>query len=175
MTVRIAVPADAAPLAALAEQTFRDAFGPQNHPADLDTYCALSFGAVTQRRELLDPGLVTWLSETAGELTGYAQLRLDAPHDRVAAPRCAELRRLYVASAFHGAGVAQALMDTALSAAERVAADWLWLGVWEHNPRAIAFYRKYGFREVGEQRFQIGSDLQRDLVMGRSLRELAAT
>ena len=60
-------------------------------------------------------------------------------------------------------------MNEVLRLARERAADHLWLGVWEHNPRAIAFYRKYGFREVGEHVFQLGRDPQRDLILVRSV------
>ncbi|MEL6322107.1 MAG: N-acetyltransferase, partial [Cyanobacteria bacterium J06626_14] len=66
---------------------------------------------------------------------------------------------------WHGRGVAHKLMAKILSTASDAGADHIWLGVWEHNPRAIAFYGKYGFRVVGEHTFQFGSDPQRDLVM----------
>ena len=69
----------------------------------------------------------------------------------------------------HGKGVAQRLMNECLTSARDMGARYIWLGVWERNPRAIAFYRKAGFQEIGEQYFQLGSDRQRDIVMGRPL------
>jgi ribosomal protein S18 acetylase RimI-like enzyme len=81
-----------------------------------------------------------------------------------------ELKRLYVARACHGQGVAQALMDAALDAARARGAQTMWLGVWERNPRAVAFYRKYGFTRVGEHTFMLGTDAQTDWVLARPLR-----
>ena len=78
-----------------------------------------------------------------------------------------ELKRLYVARAWHGQGVAQALMEAALDAARARGAATLWLGVWERNPRAAAFYRKYGFERVGEHTFMLGADAQTDWLLVR--------
>jgi ribosomal protein S18 acetylase RimI-like enzyme len=74
-----------------------------------------------------------------------------------------------VASEWHGRGIAHQLMAAALELMQARRCDAAWLGVWEHNPRAIAFYHKFGFAEVGELPFSLGNDSQRDLVMARPL------
>ncbi len=56
-------------------------------------------------------------------------------------------------------------MERALADAARAGCDRLWLGVWEHNPKAMAFYKKFGFEVVGTQAFMLGNERQRDLVM----------
>jgi ribosomal protein S18 acetylase RimI-like enzyme len=60
-------------------------------------------------------------------------------------------------------------MQHVLALASDSGSDVLWLGVWEHNAKAIAFYRKFGFEAVGEHVFAVGSDMQRDLIMARSM------
>ena len=85
----------------------------------------------------------------------------------VQGPAPLELKRLYVARAWHGQGVAQALMDAVLDAARASGARTLWLGVWERNPRAAAFYAKYGFTRVGEHTFVLGADAQTDWLLAR--------
>ena len=87
----------------------------------------------------------------------------------VRGPAPLELKRLYVVRAWHGRGVAHALMEAAIAAARARGAQTLWLGVWEHNPRAFAFYSKYGFTRVGEHVFQLGSDSQTDWVLERAI------
>ena len=169
--IRRAKPADSAALAALAERTFRDAFAAQNTAEDMTRHCAASFSAEIQAREIRDPSLATLLSDEEGQLVGYAQLSWGVAPPQVAGARPAEIRRLYVDRRWHGRGVAQALMTEVFSLARRAASDRVWLGVWEHNPRAIAFYRKCGFEQVGEHRFRLGTDLQRDVVMVAPLKE----
>lgn len=171
LSVRMATEDDAADVAALAERTFRATFADANDADDLDAHCASNYGTALQRSEILDPGLRTLLVVAGTAIAGYAQVRLHAPKDCVAARSPAELLRIYVDAEWHGRGAAQALLNASLDAAREAGCDRIWLGVWEHNPRAIAFYRKQGFETVGEHTFLLGEDPQRDVVMARPLRE----
>ncbi len=170
--LRNAAPADAEALAAFAERCFRDTFAPDNRPEDMDAYCATAFGDARQREEIADASLITVLAhDAAGTLAGYLQLGAEATLAEVVASSPWELRRLYVDPDLKGAGLGLVLMREALIRSRAAGADVLWLGVWERNARAIRFYEKYGFREVGEHIFHVGSDPQRDLLMARTLRE----
>lgn len=178
--LRDASPADAAAVADFAERCFRDTFARDNRPEDMDAYCAGAFGEARQRAEIEDPSLVTVLADdasgapnTAGgtALAGYLQLGAEAALPEIEAANPWELRRLYVDPGLKGAGLGAVLMDEALARSRAAGADVLWLGVWERNARAIRFYEKHGFREVGEHVFHVGSDPQRDLLMARALRE----
>lgn len=168
--IRLAVPEDAAALAALAERTFRDTFAADNTPEDMTAHIAQSYSPVHQARELGDPAVTTLVStDSTGALTAYAQLRDCTAPACVTGPAPLELGRFFVAADHHGKGVAQELMAAVLEAAVRRGAATLWLGVWEHNPRAQAFYRKFGFVDVGAHTFVLGSDPQIDRLMARSL------
>ncbi|HKU13259.1 MAG TPA: GNAT family N-acetyltransferase [Steroidobacteraceae bacterium] len=138
-----------------------------NTAADMDLHCRTSYGEALQADEIGNPQMVTLLSEAAGRLAGYAQLRWDGTPECVVAGSPGEIQRLYVAGEWHGKGVAQQLMSAAIAEMELRGSDVVWLGVWERNPRAIAFYRKFGFVEVGTQIFRLGRDPQRDIVMAR--------
>ena len=168
-TIRHATPRDARELAHLGERTFRDAFGPMNTPENMDHHTRERYGEAIQAREITDPGLTTLVCDVGGALIGFTQLRWEVAPPCVAANAPGEIQRLYVASEWHGQGVAQQLMEAALGLMQARRCDVAWLGVWEHNPRAIAFYHKYGFAEVGELPFSLGDDDQRDLVMARPL------
>lgn len=167
-TIRRAVATDAPALAALAERTFVEAFGARNRPEDLALHCAASYGEAIQRGEVLDDALATFVAEGAGGLRGFLQLAWGTPPPGIVGARPVEIRRFYVDAPWHGKGLAQALMATALDFAAAREADPLWLGVWEENPRGIAFYRECGFTVVGSHVFVVGSDPQRDLLMVRS-------
>jgi len=168
-TLRDALPADAAALARLAESTFRETFAADNSAEDMDAHCAASYGEAQQGHEISAAGLETVLAEEGGELVGYAQLRWGGAPACVAGRRPVEISRLYVDRRWHGRGVAPALMAELLARARRGGADRVWLGVWERNPRAISFYRRSGFGQVGDKVFRLGSDPQRDLVLARPL------
>jgi ribosomal protein S18 acetylase RimI-like enzyme len=169
VTIRAANEQDAAGLADLAERTFRDTFATDDNHADMALHCTKNFGASIQRQEILAPNHVILLAEVDNQLAAFAQVRLNSPKACIAAKQPAELQRLYVEKAWHGRGVAHTLMPQVLATALQTGTDTIWLGVWEHNPRAIAFYRKYGFQVVGEHVFQFGNDPQRDLVMAATL------
>jgi ribosomal protein S18 acetylase RimI-like enzyme len=156
---------DAESLARLAERTFRNTFVEASNPTDMDLHCAKNFSVEIQRREILNPNYVTILADLEGELVAFAQVRLLSPQQCVIAERPSELYRLYVSSEWHGRGIAHEVMSEVLTTAAHGGADCVWLGVWEQNPKAIAFYRKYGFKVVGDHVFQVGTDPQRDLVM----------
>jgi GNAT superfamily N-acetyltransferase len=165
LTIRHGVPADAAVLAAFAARSFADTFGAANDPARLAAFLDATYGVEQQSRELADADTATLLATLDGAIVAYAQVhRGDAPAC-VDADAAVELQRFYVDRAAHGSGVAQRLMDAVRAAAREFGARRLWLGVWEHNPRAIAFYLKCGYVEVGSKTFDVGGDRQTDRVM----------
>jgi ribosomal protein S18 acetylase RimI-like enzyme len=163
--IRSAKSSDAASLAAIAERTFRETFAIDNSRDNIDLHCARKFSAEIQGKEISDPQLTTLLGEVAGELVGFAQLRLAHAADCVQSDRPAELHRIYVLSEWHGRGVANELMRAVYAAAAKAGSDCIWLGVWERNFKAIAFYRKCGFAVVGDHPFVLGQDRQRDLIL----------
>ena len=165
MQVRPASPADAPWLAELAERTFRETYTAHNTPENMAAYVAGHFGADRQAAELRDPAMTTLVAEVAGRPAGYAQLLRSQPPSSVTGPAPVEILRFYVDRPWHGLGVAQTLMAAALAAARAGGARTAWLGVWERNERAIAFYRKSGFRDVGTHTFVLGGDHQRDYVL----------
>lgn len=160
--IRRAVPADAAALAELGERTFRQAFGAQNRADDMDAYCARTYGEALQRRELEDDGAVTLIVEEDGNPIAFAYLRREkSQYGDI------YLSRFYIDAAWHGRGIAQRLMRAVESEARNLGGRKLWLSVWEHNPRAIAFYAKCRFTTEGTQPFLVGSDLQTDHILTR--------
>lgn len=171
-TIRLGAPADAAGLADLAARTFRETFSDGTSPDDMAAHLAESYGETQQGRELRDPALTTLLVEDGDQLVGYAQLR-EGP-----APACVsgevpiELWRFYVDRQRHGQGIAQRLMQRVDDEAHRIGSKTMWLGVWEHNHRAKAFYGKCGFVDVGAHEFMVGSDAQTDRIL---IRPVAAT
>jgi ribosomal protein S18 acetylase RimI-like enzyme len=165
--IRRARRGDAAQLSALAEETFRETFAAVNTPEDMDLHCRTSYSAAIQAEEIAAPNRVTLLCEHGGRLLGFAQVRWDRAPSCVVADAPGEIQRLYVISEFHAKGVAHDLMNACMDEMTGQRSDVVWLGVWERNPKAIAFYRKFGFHELGEQVFRVGSDAQRDIVMAR--------
>lgn len=169
MLIRRAKSSDAKSLATLAESTFRDTFSKNNTEEDMDLHCRTSYGEAIQLREINNPSLVTLVCENDGELVGFAQVRWEASPLCVEAKNPGEIQRLYVAKNWHGCGLAHDLMRACISELKEHGSDVVWLGVWERNPRAIAFYKKFGFVEVGDHVFPLGTDPQRDIIMVRNV------
>lgn len=169
--IRRATPADAEPLAALAERAFRDTFGPANSAEDVEAYVRDSFSLERLRVELSDDANVFLLGfvTEAERPTGYAKLRTGVPDPSVTGPDPIELQRLYVDRGAIGQGLGAALMRASIEAARAAGHQTLWLGVWEHNRRAISFYERWEFETVGEHIFRLGSDDQTDWIMVRSV------
>lgn len=170
LTIRRATPADASALAAFAEAAFVDTFAADNTPEDMAAYLSEAFGEEKQREELADRSRVVLLAERDGELAGYAMLNdltTPAGATSVALTNGIEIARLYSGRRWIGTGIGATLMQHCLDLAGSRGRDWIWLGVWERNARAIAFYSRWGFTDVGSQSFQLGADRQTDRIMAR--------
>ncbi len=183
LRLRIAAPDDAPALAAIGARLFTGTYarggdGPTaaSRPEDVAAYVDAYFAPERQRAELRDAALVTFVAERADTAiptwAGYAQLRLRPSAGAPTPSPCEgahprELSRLYVDPAWHGRGVAGALMDAVqmCARAEPGGADPLWLAVYQANARAVAFYRRRGFVVAGEATFTMGAELQRDWLM----------
>ena len=169
IVVRRATIADAELLAEVGSRTFSDTFAADNTAEDMANYLAKSFGVDKQAAELSDPTIVFLVVEIEGRMAGYAKLQLGAAPVCVNGQNPIELSRFYVLQDWIGRGVAQVLMDECFTAATEADCQTMWLGVWERNTRAQAFYHKVGFETVGTQSFQLGADLQTDFIMMQCL------
>jgi ribosomal protein S18 acetylase RimI-like enzyme len=167
--IRRAEPADAADLADFATRTFIDTYGAYNTADDLAAYLAEHFTVSRQAEAIANPDIITLVAEEEGTLAAYAQLRRQPPPEGIHDDAAIEIWRFYVDRSWQGRGLAQRLMTSTLDAARDLDAGngsrKVWLGVWERNPRAIAFYKKCGFRDVGPKSFLFGKELQNDRVL----------
>jgi len=76
-----------------------------------------------------------------------------------------EIERIYVLQSMHGKRVGHLLLQTAISEAVASSMEFLWLGVWEQNVKAIQFYKRHGFVAFGTHVFMLGNDAQTDILM----------
>jgi len=169
LRIRRATPADAATITALGIDTFTASFGAQNTPDNLAAHLRNAYGPGVQERELADPAYTYLLAEMDGRVAGYALVHAAHAPACVTGPSPIEVLRFYVVADFHGAGVAQSLMDACVTEARQRGGRTLWLGVWSLNPRAIRFYEKCGYQQVGTQTFMLGDDPQLDRVLARPI------
>ncbi len=174
-SIRRAGRTDAARLAELAARTFAETYAAYNDPDDMAAHLAAKYGEARQAEELADPAATYLLAELDGRLVGFAYVIADRSPRGIPMDAPVELVRFYVVSDWHGRGVAQHLMDACVAEARRRGGRTLWLAVWQENPRAIAFYRKAGFRLAGTTTFHLGSQVQDDDVMAMTLEPAGET
>ena len=160
---------DAALLAEIGARTFSETFAPDNSQEDMAAYLATAFSGSQQSRELADRETLFLIAESDGVAVGYAMLRSGNVLEDVTGENPIELVRLYVSQERLGSGVGAALMRACIAEAGRRGHRTLWLGVWEHNARAQAFYRKWNFTDIGTHVFQLGDDPQTDILMQRAI------
>lgn len=166
--IRYATPADNTLLAELGAETFADTFAADNTPENMSAYLAAAFSPEKQASELADAASRFLIIELDGSAVGYARLNFGQAPVAIVGRKPMEIARLYVRKEWIGRGVGAQLMKACLREAELSGCDVVWLDVWECNPRAIAFYRKWNFEQVGTQTFHLGDDPQNDWLMARS-------
>lgn len=169
LRIRRAAAEDAPLLAALAATTLRDAYSSSHTSEEVDTHIAANFTLPQVLAVIGDPAAATFLAFADAEPFGYATLRAGPVPACVFGPSPVELARIYLAKERLGKGAGSALLRACLDEARRRSHETLWLGVWEANARALAFYTKWGFRRVGTHAYVFGSTAYEDLVMARSV------
>ncbi len=165
LVIRRGQASDAAMLSDLAARTFRDAFGAQNTPENLARHLASHYSLALQSAELMDASMTTLIAEVGRAPAGFAQIVIRTPPPDLPGDGGLFLSRFYLEQAWIGRGIAQVLMARVVDEARMRGAEYLWLTVWEENPRAIAFYQRCGFVEAGRTIFVVGLDPQTDLLM----------
>jgi ribosomal protein S18 acetylase RimI-like enzyme len=166
----MAVAGDAERLAELARTTFQAAFAHRNTPENMTLYVDQAFSVENIAEELTDPASTFIWAEQTGIPAGYAKLRRGPAETCVTGPKPVELERIYANSDLIGAGVGKTLLHTSIKMAQSEGFQTLWLGVWEDNERAIEFYHRQGFVDVGEHEFMLGDARQTDLIMQLDMR-----
>jgi ribosomal protein S18 acetylase RimI-like enzyme len=169
LTFRRAAISDASTIAHIGAETFKAAFGPDNTPEDMEEYLASNFNQATIQSQIADKSSSFLMGCDGGKMIGYAFLKEGVPPGLVKGESPIELVRIYVIEKVIGSGYGSQLMRACLDEAKKMGHATLWLGVWEENERAIRFYKKWGFRKVGEKQFILGRDEQTDLIMERSV------
>lgn len=153
----------------IGRSTFKETFSTSNTETDMNSYLEEGFSDEKLSTELKDANAEFYFAVSNNEVLGYLKVNFGDSQTELKDHHALEVERIYVANAFHGKGVGQILLDKAIELAKEKIAEYVWLGVWEENPRAIQFYEKNGFIVFGEHLFKLGNDEQTDLLMKRML------
>ena len=167
--IRKATVADAELIAELSRTTFYDAFAKDNTKENMDEFMNHVFTKEALMQEVLNADGIFLLAFDESQAVGYARMREQNKEHIMEGENAIEIARIYSVQSAIGKGVGAALMRACIDVAIEKQKSIIWLGVWEKNPRAIAFYQKWGFEKFGEHIFPIGNDPQTDWLMKKAL------
>lgn len=152
-------------LQAIGKQTFSETFASFNSEEDMRRYLEKSFNDEQLKKELTEPFSEFYFAQHHNTVIGYLKVNFGGAQTETRDASAMEIERIYVLKAYHGQNVGQLLFEKASQLARSNRCDYIWLGVWENNFRAISFYKKLGFEEFDRHIFQLGNDAQTDIMM----------
>ena len=155
----------------IGRQTFFETFSAENTEEDINKYLKEGFSIEKLANELNDKNAEFYFAELDSKIIGYLKLNSGPSQTELKDDKALEIERIYVLKEFHGNKVGQLLYEKAIEIARQTNADYVWLGVWEKNPRAINFYKKNGFVEFDKHIFKLGNDEQTDIMMRLQLKD----
>ena len=154
----------------IGRQTFSETFSDGNTEENMTKYLDEGFSIEKLTTELNDKNAEFYFATIDENVIGYLKLNFGQSQTELQDDKGLEIERIYVLKDFHGKSVGQLLYDKAIQIARQKNADYIWLGVWEENPRAINFYKKNGFVEFDKHIFKLGNDEQTDILMKLKLK-----
>ncbi len=149
----------------IGRQTFQETFSESNSEENMKNYLEEGFSNEKLTAELNDQNSEFYFSILDNEVIGYLKINFGESQTELKDSKALEIERIYVSKEFHGKSIGQLLYDKAIQIAKLKNVDYVWLGVWEENPRAISFYKKNGFVEFDKHIFKLGNDEQTDIMM----------
>lgn len=160
---------DAETLLSFSKNTFYEFFAHLNTPANMEAYSSVAFTLPKIQAELNDPDSQFYFAMLDNQLAGYIKLNFAGAQTEFHDEKALEVERIYVSGEHHGKYIGKQLLDFAIDTAIKKQFAYIWLGVWEHNSKAIAFYERNGFQLFGSHNFLLGDDRQTDLLMRKEL------
>ncbi len=156
----------------IGRQTFLETFADSNTAEDLQKYLTYSFSAGKLTDELVNPDSQFYFATVSNRIVGYLKINFGQSQTELKDKHSLEIERIYVLKEFQGKKIGQLLYDQAFQIAQQKKSNFLWLGVWEKNTRAIDFYKKNGFVEFDKHVFKLGEDQQTDSMMKLVLNDM---
>ncbi|WP_338874559.1 GNAT family N-acetyltransferase [Spirosoma sp. SC4-14] len=153
----------------IGKETFFETFAQSNTEADMKTYLEINFSDEKVKSELSSPDSLFYIALNGESSIGYLKVNVGKGQTELQDEASLEIERIYVKSSYHGKKVGQLLYEKALEIAQRQKKTYIWLGVWEENPKAIRFYEKNGFVAFDKHVFKLGEDEQTDVMMKKVL------
>jgi ribosomal protein S18 acetylase RimI-like enzyme len=149
----------------ISKQTFQETFSESNSEENMKNYLEEELSIKKLTAELNNTNSLFYFATLNNEVIGYLKLNFGESQTELKDDKALEIERIYVSKDFYGKSVGQLLYNKAIQIAKQKKAHYVWLGVWEKNLRAIAFYKKNGFLTFDKHIFKLGNDEQTDLMM----------
>lgn len=149
----------------IGRETFAETFSSGNTEENMRKYLAEGFSFEKLTDEINNENSTFYFALTENKVIGYLKINFGKSQTELQDENALEIERIYVSKDYHGKKVGQVLYDKAIEIAKEKNVNYVWLGVWEENPRAISFYKKNGFVEFSRHKFRIGDDEQTDIMM----------
>jgi hypothetical protein len=165
ITIQKAEIADADILLSYSRQTFYEFFAHLNDPANMEAYSAEAFAPQNMLDQLNNPDSEFYFAMINDHIAGYIKINFNDAQTDVKDKNAMEVERIYVSGEHHGKKIGKQLLDFAVAIARNKNFSYIWLGVWEHNHKAVGFYEHNGFEVFGSHEFLLGEDMQTDLLM----------
>ena len=169
LSLRDCAPEDVDILRELSVKTYYDTFASMCAASDMAAYLSEAYDRDKLLRELCDAHEHFFFLYADGKLAGYLKLNEAPSQSDINDDASLEIERIYVSAAFQGKGLGKFLMEQAVHRAAELGKQYVWLGVWERNEKALRFYRNNGFYAVGTHSFVMGDDKQTDHIMRKDL------
>lgn len=155
----------------IGRQTFSETFSGDNSEEDMKKYLDEHFSIEKLTNELQNPDSEFYFAVLDNTVIGYLKLNFGESQTELKDNKALEIERIYVPKEYHGQSVGQVLYEKAIQVARHKEVDYVWLGVWEENHRALRFYKKNGFAEFDKHIFRLGNDEQTDIMMKLPLKD----
>ena len=155
----------------IGRQTFSETFSGDNSEEDMKKYLDENFSIEKLTNELNNKNSEFYFARLEDTVIGYLKLNFGESQTELKDNKALEIERIYVPKEYHGQSVGQILYEKAIQVAKQKDTDYVWLGVWEENLRALSFYRKNGFVEFDKHIFKLGNDEQTDIMMKLQLKD----
>lgn len=170
ISVRKVVTGEENTLLKISVETFCETFSEVNAEENMSNYLETEFSIEKLKAGLQDKNVAFYFATVDDQIIGYLKLNHAQSQTELKDDKAMEIERIYVLSSYHGKNVGQLLLEKSLEIASQCKVEYVWLGVWEENPRAIQFYRKNGFVAFDKHIFMLGKDPQTDILMKRILK-----
>ncbi|MDQ0970334.1 ribosomal protein S18 acetylase RimI-like enzyme [Neobacillus niacini] len=160
---------DLSMLQEISYETFIETFKDQNSPENMNTYLERAFNLKQLEKELSTISSQFFFVYLKNEVAGYLKVNTQDAQSENMGEDSLEIERIYIRAKFQKLGLGKYLINKAIEIAEEQEKSKIWLGVWEKNENAIAFYKKLGFVQAGSHSFYVGDEEQIDFIMIKSL------